>query len=224
MNPDLAEAYYNRGKAYGKKGRLLQAISDFTKAIKINPDLAEAYFNRGDAYADQGNFAQAIFDYNKAIEINPNYAESYSNRGDAYNRQGNLSQAVSDYTKAIEINPNDTKAYNSRVIIYYKLGKNDESLADKPGETQTFTGTVAEILFNSDPTYGNRSEIMAIDDKGQKISFIVRTGLSISSSSNSEKTYTLKTLKKGDNVTIEYTTNREGLNKVMTIKLTVWGM
>ena len=50
INPRFAEAYYNRGLAYGKKGQYDKAISDYTKAIEINPRFAEAYNNRGDAY------------------------------------------------------------------------------------------------------------------------------------------------------------------------------
>jgi tetratricopeptide (TPR) repeat protein len=181
--------------------------------------------DKGIEYAQKGKYDEAISEYNKAIEINSNYAEAYSNRGDAYAKQGNLSQAIVDYTKVIEINPNNVKAYDNRAILYYRLGKNDESLADvNKGEIQTFTGTIAEILFNNDPMHGNRSEIIAIDDKGQKTSFIVRTGISVSSTSGGEKTYILKTLRKGDMVTIDYTTNREGLHRAMTIKLTRWGM
>lgn len=43
INPQLAEAYYNRGVAYDKLGNHQQAIKDFSKAIELNPQLAEAY-------------------------------------------------------------------------------------------------------------------------------------------------------------------------------------
>ena len=46
-----AEAYLNRGVAYGHKGQYDKAISEFTKAIEINPRDAEAYYNRGLSYS-----------------------------------------------------------------------------------------------------------------------------------------------------------------------------
>ena len=45
-----AEAYYNRGIAYGDKGEYDKAIEDYSKAIELNPEYAEAYNNRGNAY------------------------------------------------------------------------------------------------------------------------------------------------------------------------------
>jgi tetratricopeptide (TPR) repeat protein len=36
INQNSAEAYYNRGLTYGKKGQYDQAISDFNKAIEIS--------------------------------------------------------------------------------------------------------------------------------------------------------------------------------------------
>ena len=69
-----AEAYYNRGNAYEKKGQYDKAISDYSKAIEINPKYAKAYNNRGIAHAIRGQYEKTISDYNKAIEINPRYA------------------------------------------------------------------------------------------------------------------------------------------------------
>ena len=37
LNPELAEAYNNRGDAYGNKGELDSAIADCNKAIELNP-------------------------------------------------------------------------------------------------------------------------------------------------------------------------------------------
>ena len=119
-SPRKADPYYNRGLAYHKQGNIAQAISDYTKAIKIKPNLADVYNNRGAAYREQGNFQQAISDYNKALEINPNYAKVYYNRGLAYDEQGKFAQAISDYTKAIKIKPKLSVAYNNRGVVYYK--------------------------------------------------------------------------------------------------------
>ena len=47
LKPDNADAYINRGRAYGKKGDNDRAIVDYTKAIELTNDYAVAYKNRG---------------------------------------------------------------------------------------------------------------------------------------------------------------------------------
>jgi tetratricopeptide (TPR) repeat protein len=81
---DLAGVLYNRGIRNANKGKLAQAIEDFSKAIEIKPDDIMAYNNRGSAYAQEGDYIQAISDFTKAIGINPNDPVAYHNRAVAY--------------------------------------------------------------------------------------------------------------------------------------------
>ncbi|MDD5194210.1 MAG: tetratricopeptide repeat protein [Candidatus Omnitrophica bacterium] len=119
LNPNIAQAYYNRGLAYDNKNNFNQAMLDYGKAIQINPNDVDAQINRGIIYGKEGNLDQAILCFNKAIETNPNYAKAYYNRGFAYHHKDNLSQAMSDYSKAIELNPNFADAYNMRGYGYF---------------------------------------------------------------------------------------------------------
>ena len=74
LNSRDAEAYNQRGIAYGELKNYQQAIEDFTQAINLNPDpdCPLYYIGRAHAYSDLENYEKAIEDYNKAIEINPN--------------------------------------------------------------------------------------------------------------------------------------------------------
>ena len=112
---DKARAVFHneRGLQYLEKGQYDQAITEFTKAIKLEPKLAEVYYNRGVAYDEKGQDNQAISEYTKAIELNPKFAWAYYNRGNAYEEKGHYDQAIADYTKAIELNPRDAYAYNN---------------------------------------------------------------------------------------------------------------
>lgn len=121
LNPNDADAYYNRGCNYGKLQNYSQAISDYTQAIKLNPNDVEAYYNRGNAYYYLKNYSQAIEDFTQAIKLNPNVADAYTNRGLAYGMLKNYSQAISDLNQAIKINPNDAKAYRNLRRIHYRL-------------------------------------------------------------------------------------------------------
>ncbi len=118
LKPDFADAYFNRGVAYHKKGELEQVIEDHTQAIKFRPDFAEAYFNRGIVYYDKGDYDRAIVDYTKAIDLKPTDARVYTNRGVAYHKKGEIIYAIQDYSTAIGLNPELVEAYTHRGDVY----------------------------------------------------------------------------------------------------------
>ncbi len=66
-----AEDFSKRGVAKEKKGDLVGAIADYSKAIELDPKDTIAYFNRGGAKQMKGDLDGAIADYSKAIELNP---------------------------------------------------------------------------------------------------------------------------------------------------------
>jgi tetratricopeptide (TPR) repeat protein len=69
LKPYLAEAYNNRGNAYGDLGQHQQAITDYNEAIRLKPDYAHAYSNRGNAYFIQSNNSLGCSDAQKACEL-----------------------------------------------------------------------------------------------------------------------------------------------------------
>jgi tetratricopeptide (TPR) repeat protein len=68
-NPKDVIAYYNRGDAYGLKGDLDRAISDYTRAIELNPNYAPAYNGRGRAFTGKGDYVHAVADVTRASEL-----------------------------------------------------------------------------------------------------------------------------------------------------------
>ncbi|MYG08791.1 tetratricopeptide repeat protein [Candidatus Poribacteria bacterium] len=103
LEPDYADAYYDRGVAHGKKREFDLAILDYTKAIELNPDYVNAYCNRGSAYLPKGEFDLAIADYTKAIELNPEGADVYGNRGIVWLVRQNWDNAREDLAAAKHI-------------------------------------------------------------------------------------------------------------------------
>jgi len=69
LQPDNANAYYNRGNAYYTLGQKQRAIEDWNEAIRLQPDYDGAYYNRGCAYSDLGQQQRAIEDYNFMNEL-----------------------------------------------------------------------------------------------------------------------------------------------------------
>ena len=101
LDPDNADAYYERGDFYYEMDEYNKAIADYSKAIELDSGHALAYFNRAYAYGEIGEYNKAIADYSKAIELNPSDAQAYYNRGLDYHNKGEVPKAVSDLEKCI---------------------------------------------------------------------------------------------------------------------------
>lgn len=72
LDPQLVQAYFNRGLAYVDKG-------DLDRAIDLDPQLAQAYLGRGIAYLMTGQYDQALADLSKTIEIDSSDATNVYN-------------------------------------------------------------------------------------------------------------------------------------------------
>lgn len=130
INPNLSDAYINRGNAYIEIGKYEKAIADHTKAIEINPFCAEAFYNRGNAFIKQDSKTKAIKDYTKAIELNPQYVKALNNRAVAYFNQDTFDKAIADLTKVIEIDPENGEAYYNRGKSFSELSQPDKAITD----------------------------------------------------------------------------------------------
>jgi tetratricopeptide (TPR) repeat protein len=106
LNPNDAEAYFNRGNAYYNLNRKKRAIEDFDMAIHLNPQFAEAYHNRGTTYRDLGQYNQAIEDYGETIRLEPTDNVAYNNRGNTYKLLGKKAEAIADFEKFITLTDN----------------------------------------------------------------------------------------------------------------------
>jgi len=133
LDPDYADAYYNRGTTWYNKKDYDRAIADYTKVIEINSNSEIAFYNRGLAWFANKKYYKAIADYTKIIKLNSQYADTYYNdRGNAWKAKKEYNKAIADYTKAIKKNPAFENAYYSR-----GLAKKEKNV-DLEGSKQDF--------------------------------------------------------------------------------------
>ena len=130
QNPSEASAYNVRGAAYGKAGRLKEAIADFDAAIALNPTFYQAYANRALVQRRLARDDLAFADYNRAIEINPSYAVAYVGRGNLYRLRKQFDYAIADFDRAIQLDRNDPSAFHNRGLVYQAQGLHSRAIDD----------------------------------------------------------------------------------------------
>ncbi|MFQ5738544.1 MAG: tetratricopeptide repeat protein [Acidobacteriota bacterium] len=105
VNPDLAQAYFSLGVAYGEAGEVEKERESYQEAIRIAPDFAQAHYNLGRLLMAQGESAAAVRRLRKAVEIKADYAEALVNLSALYLARGEARAAIDAARRAVEINP-----------------------------------------------------------------------------------------------------------------------
>ena len=114
LNPDSADAYFNRAKA---KMPDPSAITDYDEAIRLNSDFAEAYFYRGclktyfrpqesTLAARHKALRSAIADFDEAIRLDlgvPKRLHAYYRRGLAKYDLDRYEAAIVDFDEALRL-------------------------------------------------------------------------------------------------------------------------
>lgn len=114
LNPNMADAYNNRGVAKKHLGRFSEAIADYDQAIALKPDFAVAYYNRGDAKKNLSQYEEALKDFNKAIELRPDLPQPYGSKGCTLVALGRYKEALAPLNKCLEMDDKQVFAKNCR--------------------------------------------------------------------------------------------------------------
>ena len=130
INPDYADAYYNRGLAYIRLTEYQNAIEDFDQVVRLSPDDIDARINLGMAQLMACHPAQALDTYDEIVKLDHENAAGYNGRGAAYFDQGQFEKSVQEFDTAIHLNPRLGYAYSNRAVSYIRLGRYEEAEQD----------------------------------------------------------------------------------------------
>ena len=129
LQPNFADAYRMRGRAYVAESNADQAIRDFTRVFELRPSDALALAERGFARLDKRDYANAIADADRALALDPKLARAYSLRGTARRAAGDPRKAVEDFTKAVELELNLDNLFQ-RAATNQLIGEHEMAIAD----------------------------------------------------------------------------------------------
>jgi tetratricopeptide (TPR) repeat protein len=105
LKPNEAEAYYERGVAYGTWNDHASAVRDFDIALKMNHELRSAIAARGWSYILLAKYDRAIEDFDAVLKRAPDDVEAVCQRGLAYFKTGKYDEAIRDLHSAQKIDP-----------------------------------------------------------------------------------------------------------------------
>lgn len=151
LDPDLAEAYLERGKVTADldlededgEETVKRAFADFDKAIEINSGIPNYHYIRGKLHKRHQNYQDALKDLDKAIEINPRFADALVLRAEVYFYLHNYEKSIADSTRGINLSKKNIEGLETRGRAFDGAGKYELAIADY---------TAALRLKPNDPT------------------------------------------------------------------------
>ncbi len=137
LQPDYAEAYYNRGNVLYAKGRIDEAIADWEKTLQIQPNDADAHTGLGNGLLRKGALTEAIGHYNQAMALAPEDPHSHSNL--AWVLATSSDASIRDGAKAVELAQQAVSLSGGREPLFFR------TLAAAYAETGRFSDAIAVI-------------------------------------------------------------------------------
>ena len=74
MKPDTTNVFNSLGIIYRRQGRLVEAVAQYEKALRVHPTDEHIHYNLARALLDLRNFKRAEGILYKALQINPSFS------------------------------------------------------------------------------------------------------------------------------------------------------
>ena len=130
INPDLAEAYLQRGICHFRKENYVRSLQDLETTLKKNETIAEANFYKGMVFKAYKRFEEAIDDFRNAVRGGFNPYEANIQTGICYEKLDKSSKARQYYSEAVKLNRDLPTAYLLRGMSELKDENTKEAYAD----------------------------------------------------------------------------------------------
>ena len=130
VRPNDWWGYHMRSACWELQHKLVSALNDINKGIRLCPDVAALYNQRGLVLINMKQYDNSIADFDEAVRIASRNYVAYANRGSAYLQMNNQYKAISDTTESIRLDPLYAPAYEIRGCAWRDKKEYAKAIAD----------------------------------------------------------------------------------------------
>ena len=130
IDPQTADAFYNRGDRRYFEGQFRQAAADYTSCLRLDSGRMDALLSRGWCQFRLGDYQTALTDFEDAIKRDPENAEGHAGRARCFSKLSRITEARDGFTEAIRREPGKEIYYYWRGELNYILDDYQAALSD----------------------------------------------------------------------------------------------
>jgi Tfp pilus assembly protein PilF len=130
LNMDAYHAHMSLGAVLRDQGRLDEAASHFSEAVRLNPRSAESHNGLATVLQRQGKMDQAIVHYQEALRLQPALAEVHNNLGAVLAQQGRFDEAIVQFSEAARLKPDLELAHVNLALAFARTDRPQDALRE----------------------------------------------------------------------------------------------
>lgn len=168
--PEKAEAYAIKGRISYNRGKMQEAINNFTEAIFLDPGNPGFQKSRAEVYMKTGNLIMAVKDISNALGYDPSMFDLYITRAGLYHQMDAADKALDDLTRYLDYFPADDEALRLCGKIYIDQEKYYSALEcfsinveNHPENPESFIDRADAYVLTGTYKYAIRDYGMALD-------------------------------------------------------------
>ncbi|MBI3725639.1 protein kinase [bacterium] len=160
LDPELSEAYYERGTCYLKIGNFVPGILDFSRALELNPRYADQFYNKVYQVSYVVDLQRVITELNKIVADHPDVSYVIFLRGFFYVAKtefkkydhADIEAGLRDFDRTLQLNPKHVTAVVYRGFLHYKAAQ----IAEGASRQAEFERALADyaLTIERDPASG----------------------------------------------------------------------
>jgi tetratricopeptide (TPR) repeat protein len=131
LNPQFADAYWQRAHSLVETGELQAARDDYRKVLKMEfREKEKVFLALAYVLEDLGELDESLGAYTAALERNPGFADAMKGRALLYYDMKQYELSRDDSTRALQLMPEDPVALDLRARAHEGLGDYHEAVDD----------------------------------------------------------------------------------------------
>lgn len=174
LQPDLVEAWSNKGLLLMDLNRPTEALLAEDEAINLRHNYAEAWFNKGYILIDMKKFDEALTATNRGLDLQPDFVGGLVNKAVILEKLRRYPEALEVVDKAIGLKSDMFQAWDMKGVVLIRLDKLDDALISlkkasilKPDRAESYynLACVYALKGNKKNAIGNLETAVKLDGR-----------------------------------------------------------